>query len=799
MNSSQEEKPTDEFLLTFADLFQIIKKNKKRIQLGTFFFALLALYYGLTKPILYEASGTFKEKSKTQSGLTNSLSSTLFMLPGSESNAISIMHSKTLLKDLIKDQNLQGLLIKQERQFPLIPLKTIKNNLLLEYTLFKKIQNPVLNDYKSDFKLKEIAYNDEVARILEVNVLSPEKYTVKDGFDQSIDEGYFDKPFSKEDFSFTISHNKAPVIAEGKYLLILQPLEPLAEALSYQFKIESDKTDKSLLRIAFLHPDRKLAANSVNALMAIYQKHIQCEYENICEKQIGYLLQRQKEMANVLEKMIRSYASELASDLSSTGFSTSNRALEYLAATQSQLNNKLFTTNLDIQRLEKAKNEASINHDVFFGFSNMDLINKITTEKRLLKLQADSLNLALRNIPSQSQEFKESFASQLSSLDEIKQSIKESHLALASLNENQIPKTPSSLADESKYIFNAWHQRLLNAKENLDNDPSKSDCLNDWEECKKGFTSYLSNINHFLNVYQRNIEERLAHQQTPLKEFQGINLNMAGDLYVAYNKELITVESQKTQHEFILAQLNEPDFEISSLSALFHDSLSLDMITKASNIILALKDQENRSTKEQDRLNFDLAIQKGFLKTHIQQSIALHLLRENFLKEKIQHLQSLNLSLVQEKISILENEIKEFVSETLDNLKQEQQLIEKNLAELRIEMSAFPQKWATEELINQQMEINKSLVEEISKLIESKNIANNLEKLQSSPVDIAYPPIHPKSPRLLFLTIMGAVLGAFLSFVWVLGWSIIQGIQASTDNLKGIGTQCLWFLLKKIS
>ena len=110
--------------------------------------------------------------------------------------------------------------------------------------------------------------------------------------------------------------------------------------------------------------------------------------------------------------MMQTHADDLTLDLSSTGFSTSNKALDYLAATQ-RIKNKLFTINLEIQRLEKAKNETSINNDVFFGLLTMDVINNITTEKRLLTQQADSLNLALRNIPSQSQEFIKSFASQL--------------------------------------------------------------------------------------------------------------------------------------------------------------------------------------------------------------------------------------------------------------------------------------------------------------------------------------------------------------------------------------------------
>lgn len=788
MNTPSDDKQANDFLLTFADLTNLFKKNKNKIRNSAIFFALIAICYGLTKPVEYEAEATFKEKGKSQSGVGSSLSEAFFLMSdGADSNALTIMRSRKLIEDLIKDQGLQGVVTKHEHRFPFISLQAIKNNLLIEYALLKKLSAPILNAPTVDLKIQEISYKGEIPTNLQIKVLSEEKFGIYDPHSKKYEEGFFGQPFSDQHYSFTLVHANPSPINQGEYSIVLLPLEQTAKTLSKQFTVETDRSDKSLLKITYKNADRHLASTNINALMALYQKYIQCEHEKICEKQISYLVQRQKEMAKVLETMMQAHADELSSDLSTTGFATSEKAMEFLATSQYQLKQKLFTLNLEIQRLQKTKGEGHIDNDVYSSLSHLDVINKIATEKRLLKQQADSLDLVLRNIPAQSEEFKESFPSQLNDLDEIKQTLKESLLTLTSLEKNQIPPLYPKLVENSKYIVDAWHERLVKSKNNLDAHPSKKACVDNWEQCKKGFISNLLHLNHYLNVYQRNIEERLAHQQAPVKEFQGINLNIAKDLYISYNKDLSAVESQKTQHEFILTQLNEPTFEVSSLSTVLSDPLSLEMISRATNLILALKDQDNRSSKEQERLNADLAIQKGFLKTHIQQSISLLALRQKFLKEKIQRLQSMNLSLIQEEISILENQINEYGMNTLENLLQERELIENNLAELRIEMAAFPQKWAAEQMINQQMEINKKLVEEVSKLVESKNIANNLEKLQSAPIDIAFPPIHPKSPRLLFLAIIGAAAGAFLSFIWTLGNSIITGVQASSSSLKAAG------------
>lgn len=787
MNSGKRENPDEDFLLSFSDLLHLIKKQKQSLWACSLVFALLALLYGLIKPIEYEAEGSFKEKGKSQSGIGGSLSALLMMPDQIDSNALTLMRSRKLIEELVKEQNLQGVITKNEYRFPLIPFQTIKNNLLIEYAYFTKNPNPVLNDPKQELKLQNLTYKGEVPRFFVITLLPENKFTIQEN-QQELLEGILGQPIYAKDFSFILNYIDTKPQENSSYTLLLLPIEKTADAISLQFKIEPDKLDKNLLKITYRNADRRLAADNINALMTIYQKSIEKEHQLISEKQIGYLMQRQKEMAKVLEIMMQDHADKLALDLSSTGFATSEKAMDFLAASQQELKRQLFALDLQIQRLQKAQSDKNFdNNDVFTSVNNLEVINKLATEKRSLKQQADSLNLVLRNLPSQSQEFKNSFNSQLKDIETIKQTLDESTIALAKLQKNELPDPPQKFDENSKFVFNIWLEKIAQAQKNLKDNPKNQHCLNDWYQCKSGFISHLSNLNHYLSVYQRSIEERLAHQQAPLKEFQGINLDVARNLYISYNKELSDSESLATQHEFLAKQIDEPDFEISSLSSILTDPLSLSMISRTSDLILTLKDQDNRSSKEQDRLNTDLAIQKGFLKTHIQQTIDLLNLRQNFLKEKIQHLQSLNLSLIQEQISILENQIQEYVNSTLENLNQEKQLIENNLAELRYEMAIFPQKWASEQMIDQQMEINKSLVEEISKLVESKNISNNLEKLQSAPLDLAYPPVHPKSPRLILLTIFGALAGAILSFIWILARSVTKGIDVSEDNLKAAG------------
>lgn len=273
-------------------------------------------------------------------------------------------------------------------------------------------------------------------------------------------------------------------------------------------------------------------------------------------------------------------------------------------------------------------------------------------------------------------------------------------------------------------------------------------------------------------------------------EFQGINLETAQDLYVDYSKQLNNLESDVLQQYFILDQMKNSEFEISSLSTILTDSVSKEMIGKASALLLSLRDQHNRSAKEQERLKNELAIQKGFLALHLQQTLQLLQLRENLWREKIQSILSTTLSLIQKEISILQEQMSAYIKTRIDNLRQERGVIEQHQQLVQIEMSKLPNKWVSERLIDQQMDMNKRMVEEITRLVENKNISSNLELVQSAPVDTALSAIQPRPPRIILFMILSAILGAFLTLCASIIHAMVHGITATEGNLK-LAQQCV--------
>lgn len=748
------ERPDDhEILITFSDIAQLIKKNARKIYFWSLAFAIIAFSYSITRPIKFEAEATFKEKGMAKSGLDNYMSITMMMLRenSQESHAMTMMQSRRLIEQLIQEQNLQGTLVKNTYNFPFIPFETIKNNIQTELGILKNSQYPIIADLPKDIAISEISYKMEIPKVLEINVIDDQTYDVIDEKKQKIGTGSFGSLFLAKDqqFSYLLTKQTLQNLNGLQYSLKLAPLQTIAKSLLKQFTIQPDKEDKTIIQIRHENGDRIQSAKNVNALMALYQKYIFDEHCKLCEVQTDYLVRRQNEMAGQLESMMQNYADDLTSDLSTTGFASSEKAMEYLASTQHELKRKLFTINLELQRLDHAEQDPSFDGELFSSTAELDIFNKIAGEKRQLKQIYDTLNLAIRGEKEGSTEFHETFLKQIVEQETNKQWLLETEEMLAALDHNELPKSRGKLVNNPRFVVKEWHKKFATAKDNFDKNASDVIAFEDWQNCKKGFACYLERLNHYLKVSQRNIEERLANQQRPnSQEYLGINLETAKDLYMNYSKELCNLESAASEKEFIIGQIDLADFEITSLSSILTDPVSTEMIHRANLLILEIKDLGNRSTKESDRLSAELAIQKGFLKTHLIQSVSLSKLRQDILRKKIKEIQNVNFSLVQEELAILENQLRDYLSVAITNLTEEQSLLNQNLAEIRTELATLPQKYTKEQLIDHQMTINKTLMEEISKLVESKNVSNNLATFQSAPVDISHPPLHPKSPRL---------------------------------------------------
>ncbi len=763
-------------LYTIKDVFGIWKRSWKTIIFGMVLLGLFGTYWSLSEPIRYTAEASFREKNHSRGGVTSSNLTALLLSQSNDSNdsvAVSTMKSRSMMEQVIKREGMQAKVVSLPQEKSLLDL--MQDNLRVEYALLTNHRVPVLPDAEEELFVKEILYNGETPIAYTISFQDENTFILSgNGIELQSNLG---TPITINDASFVILGQSQKPLSGKEFGLILMPLAQTAKDLSKLVVINTDKDDNSLLRIRYRNEDRHQAMAFVNTLMKLYQDYIDAEHKKMMDEQISYLQKRQNEVFASLQKKMKAYADTLSEDFSSLGFIDSQRAMEFLASNQHAIKGKQLAIGQEIQRLESARHEGKLSLETLSAMADYPFLNKLLMEIRDLKQQYDSIQVALSTSNTlRKSNYQDAFEQNMDTLSALSICQSDTCNLIAQLKEGKVPSIVPPSLKSSEYLVNAWHAKLQK---------DLSPVL------RTKFLVYLQNLLHHLRVYSNAIEENLAHQQNPSSELQGINLQIANDLFLTYNKELSQIEGQILQYDFMIEQLLQPEFELSSLTALLNDSISKEIANNASTIVLAINDKSNRTEKELARLQEELRLQRKFLTLHLKQTKDLLAIKLNLLQDKIREVRQATLGIIQETISVAENQTSDHIRIKIVNLQQELVLLEKQQEELQNQMAVLPKKWVSEQLIHQHMEMQKQMSKEITNLVESKNISSNLEIMQSAPLDSAIVPLHPDSPRLLFFAFFGAFTGLFLTAAWTLVRSLNKGIPASSESLKFMGLQVI--------
>ncbi len=278
--------------------------------------------------------------------------------------------------------------------------------------------------------------------------------------------------------------------------------------------------------------------------------------------------------------------------------------------------------------------------------------------------------------------------------------------------------------------------------------------------------------------------------QKPL-EFQGIDLSTANQLYLDYNQKLNEIESSILHYEFIISQIQDPHFEISTLSSVLNDAVSQNIIHQAVELDLKKLDQSNRSQKEIDRFKADLALQRKYLLFHVEQILELFKIKQKLLFDKITALQYLKMDLLDQRMAFLNQHLSDYIKGRMQNFQQEIATLEQQQKTIKTRMEDMPSQWASNKLIDLHLEMSSKMVEEITKLVETKNISSHMELTQSSPLDASVPPLLPINPHLILFTTLGMLCGGLISLASILTNGILKNTALSIPLLKQLNLQTL--------
>jgi tyrosine-protein kinase Etk/Wzc len=780
------EKNDDNFLLSFSDLWLICKESKYKILAGALCLSLLTISYLLTRPITYVAEATFREKASKMAN-ANPFSAAQLFLNGntpSGSETISLMKSRMLMEKLAEKRNLQASLFKKGSELTL--QKRIGNNLKVLYHNFRNRKSTPIVDLILPIKIKQIVYYEEVPTLLNIFFLNEDVYEITDAKGKKIGNGNINFPFETKDFRFTIHRINNEQLALEHFQLVLEPLADVAKRLSDQLNVESEKMDSGLIKLSLISSNRYEASDLLNTFMSILVDHIKRENKRISREQLDYLQVRQDEISLDLKKKMESHADHVSHEVSTSGFPDSSHAIDFLSHYQQQYQDQLFTISIEEQRLQQAKEKEPPQLEKFLASTENDVIRMKLDEIRNLKINAISIDLALKSSPDLSHNPPhETFHDQMEELAELRSKSLRAKKILADLGSNS-PNVPSfDFGDSADPLEQKWYRKLNEKKLALAvaKEDQKTDAANELKKCQNHFCSYLENLIHMYYVQEKTLEERISHQRAPLLEFQALDSENAKIILFNYTKEIKDLEFKIAQNQFLINQLQQPNFELSTLATIVSDTLSTGIAQNSSELILTLMDDNYRSIKDKSRLQDELSVKKEFIQKHLEQGIQIFYLQIDLLKDKIASLQNIRLANIQQQISIFEKQLRDYASVLVENMNQERLIITQHQDALQKEIAKLPLRWVSEKLLDQQVEINKRMIEEVTSLVESKNISNNLDSLQSSPLDVALTPL-PKPPKLFLMAILGGVGGALIGLCVGFVQNFANGIRATRENLQ---------------
>jgi len=783
--------------IALRDLWALCWRSRQKIAIGTLLAALLAALLALHTPVRYQAEGSFKDSGKLRQAMREAFTSLAWIGGGAsqESVTASIMKARSTLEIVVKCLGMQGTILPYEKRWPLLgeltnEFKTMGDNIKIEYGLWRDKELPSLPDLSPLLRIEAIEYCGEVPQHFFIVFEGEQTYRVIDhGY--HVGTGQLGAHFFGPGYQFTLVTENKQSLHQRQFLLLLQPLAAAAEAAAKSLTVESDRMGKNILWLRYSDRDRFRAANFVNSLMQVFRELNIQEDRTVVEEQINYLHRRQKQIAQNFQKALERHASRCAIQLQGSGFPDVEKQINFFVANQQDYYNKQFAIELERSRLQKYLKEGFVYYDRYATEGDPIVINHLLDEMRHLKKEADIIELALSKTAQGTGDMQAGLSQQLIELHQVRQMQYGIETLLSSLQHADSPDhsaiaVPTLLLEHPRYMVEIWMKRLELLQQNYFSalGEDKAAAAHTWRLFIDSFVSYLSNLSRLLQVYVSDAEEHLIRYQDHSLEFQGFDLNAARELYSSYSKRLSEIEAKQLHGSFIYEQLQEPEFEVSSLSTALEDPVSQELFGKASHLVLELRDQSNRSQKEIVRLKEELLLHKQFLAVHLKQMLQLDRLGQKSLVQKIYSLQHLLRDLIHMRLTVLQRHLEEYVLSRLSNLQQEHEVIQQRQEALRSQMRHLPLQLIEKKIIDHQIAIEKTIIEEMAKLVESKNINGHLDVLQSGPLDPALPPLHPRSSKIIFLTTLGALFGAFITSAAVVMQQLRYGLPATARTLR---------------
>jgi hypothetical protein len=745
---------SDARIFTIRDVYALILRHKKELLKAALIGACLFCGYFSLKTTQYKIEATFKEGEEEGSGGGAFLQG-LVGGNAAQPKVIALMNSFQVLKPLVEKMGLAA-----HVEAPNWMLRKVYRRLKDNYLAERGRPLPDLDP----FLFSDVLYEGEEGLLFHVRFDDECHFSV---FQErkGVATGEIGSPVVLAQASFTIQKIPQSVKFGRLYSMSISPWISAAREIRSRLKITVNKSSKFIYDLALIYPNRRLGRSILNRLMVEYRDYLKRDYDEMAKEQISYLDEKQEEIYRKLAELYDVHATYLQRCIQTKGYMGLDTQAEIEMRAYQGIAQQLLPIEVEMEHLAKVVSEGKMITAVDGGpFAKMmqETLKKIQE----LKLQRDLLGLhAFRRQPSQQTQL-ETRRADLNSVRERKgaaEKLLQSMDAGSSLDFDFHFDAEKALAEWAKHL-----------------DPTNV-------EEREDLAEYLENYVHLLSMQEKMLHERFFHSGRPENEFDGIDLEGARMLYATYQGKLDEAQSALLNLDKIQKEIGRSDFEMASLAPLLVDPLSQSLIAEASKLILQLKDEKHHSPKEGERWETEVALQKKILSGHLRSLSEVEELKSALYREKIEELRSVSLDCINQQISVLSEKITNSVSDRRASLAFEKGLLEKKMDEMKEQNKDLPDRWRFEKWLKLKSDMALNLMRTITELSETKVVSHRLHRIESKPLDCAALPLIPMSPRLFWMTLLGAFVSSFGLFFFHLSRSISGGFPISPERLKVMG------------
>jgi len=718
-----------------SDILRFMKKRRSRYVLFALLCALVAIGCVSLLPPRYLMEASFKEAHMRNETSSMSMLKTLLKHPAQVdlgTQAVSVMKSRQLIQAVIEEMQMQG-------ETKLGSLKTrfcerLKDRWRLS-TFAEKEKTSLCH-------LKHVFYTGQEVKRFYIHAHPVKGIEVYSLQKKKMLPHARDHTYREQDLLFSLELFPYAEMDRDS-ILEIYPMEMAIDRVLKQLKVKVRREDVTMVDLSYRASDPVQGAQFLNMLMQKYQHYLVKENERIAKAQLEYLTRRQEEIAGKLDEILNKHVQYLEENLGAQGLMGLHQELEIVESRRKRYEQRVLDIDFAMNKLQKIRGTQLVLLDIL-GPEGQRL------QQELLGLRKQKAALDFTQLKRGS-----------------------------GVNEKNAHKKRRSLRTYLRMRPSFKQQQLLFTREQqLEQEKRKP-----LDEMFPVFAALRAHLRQLGDQQRRYISQSFPDIECE-EDFHGLDLEMAKDLHLTYTHQLDEISLKRQELQLALEKMEEEDFDVSSLMHLAEDEMSRQVMQENTRLMSDLKNEKYFSDRDRVRMREQLTRNKEFLHHHFFDKIELIELRSEMMISKMSALKQEIQHLIDQEIDLTERQIERLFKEQVAALEAENSYLQEQLLKVHEELKSLPHKWLMENRMQLQSDLNISMMEGMSQLVESKNIEHHLLQVESKPIDVAYVPLKPKENSLILYGILGALLGALVLLGIDIGVRLSRGLPVSVEHLR---------------